>query len=154
MSVAFSHKNSPNQNIHQSNAWYFSSICIFQHSVHRASQCPWPGAVCRDSPATERPDHPRIHQPIGTEQGRDIRTFSWTEGPSSRPNASRCSNSQICSQVTTRKVCFIRFLSKSNIQYCSQIYLLIKTKYSKPLESSCSSLTLMAFKTQFDTSKT
>ena len=28
MSVAFSHKNSPDQNIHQSNAWYFSSIFI------------------------------------------------------------------------------------------------------------------------------
>ena len=26
MSVSFSHKNSPNQNIHQSNAWYFSSF--------------------------------------------------------------------------------------------------------------------------------
>ena len=28
MSVAFSHKNSPDQNIHQSNAWYFSSFFI------------------------------------------------------------------------------------------------------------------------------
>ena len=29
MSVAFSHKNSPDQNIHQSNAWYFSSLHIY-----------------------------------------------------------------------------------------------------------------------------
>ena len=42
MSVAFSHKNSPDQNIHQSNAWYFSSQIDIWHEKHSLwfSICP------------------------------------------------------------------------------------------------------------------